>query len=156
VPPSTAFSYISRAFRQTTPHVIGALRLLAASFSPQEINAKAWALYADFRPEVDGWGKRGLVTCEGILALRGAGASAGGERDSLVVPRDVMTDVVKFENVDRGDHVGGVEEVDGQSEHKKPRGLSLEEYEAALDADTTFDDIDLETGLKVGLSIVRV
>jgi len=29
-------------------------------------------------------------------------------------------------------------------DRKKPRSLSLEEYEAALDQDTTFNDIDLD------------
>ncbi len=70
VSPSVAFSYISRSFRQTTPHVIGSLRLLAESFSPQEINKKGWGLYAEFRPIVDGWGKRSELKYATILDLR--------------------------------------------------------------------------------------
>ena len=68
--PSAAFSYISRAFRQTTPYIVGALRLLAESYLPQELNKVGFSLYADFRPTVDGWGKRGEVRCERILSLR--------------------------------------------------------------------------------------
>ncbi|KAJ7638884.1 hypothetical protein FB45DRAFT_415481 [Roridomyces roridus] len=70
VQPSTAFSYIARQLRQTTPHVIGALRLLSQSFTPQEINSRAWGLYADFRPHVTAWGERGEVKCSTILNLR--------------------------------------------------------------------------------------
>jgi len=51
---------------------------------------------------------------------------------------------VKIENADES----GLEapDISGEQEEpdrKKPRGLSLEEYEAALDQDTTFDDVDL-------------
>ncbi|KAF7352722.1 Glutamine synthetase [Mycena venus] len=112
VQPSTAFSYISRAFRQTTPHIIGTLRLLAESFTPQEINAKGWALYADFRPEVNGWGER-------AESLRGK-----------------VDAVVKSEAMQQEDSE--------EPPQKKTRGLTLEEYEAALDQDTTFDEIDLD------------
>ena len=70
VQPSAAFSYISRAFRQTTSWIMGALRLLAESYTPEELNGKAWALYTQFRPEVDEWGKRSEVSCSKILALR--------------------------------------------------------------------------------------
>jgi hypothetical protein len=49
---------------------VGALRLLAESYTPQEINQKAWALYGDFRPPLNGWGKRSTITCESILSLR--------------------------------------------------------------------------------------
>jgi len=49
---------------------MGALRLLAESYTPEELNRKAWALYAEFRPEVNEWGKRSEVSCSKILALR--------------------------------------------------------------------------------------
>ncbi|KAK0490930.1 hypothetical protein IW261DRAFT_1547212 [Armillaria novae-zelandiae] len=68
--PSSPFSYISRSFRQTTPHIIGALRLLAESFTPKELNNKGWALYTEFRPSVNAWGERSEVKCEIILNLR--------------------------------------------------------------------------------------
>ncbi|KAH9045393.1 hypothetical protein EDB85DRAFT_1906407 [Lactarius pseudohatsudake] len=69
--PGAAYGYITRALRQTAPAVLGAMRLLAESYSdPMELNRVGFALYADFRPEVTGWGKRGELMCEVILALR--------------------------------------------------------------------------------------
>ena len=49
---------------------MGALRLLAESYTPEELNGKAWGLYTQFRPEVNEWGKRSEVSCSKILALR--------------------------------------------------------------------------------------
>lgn len=49
---------------------MGALRLLAESYTPEELNGRAWALYTQFRPEVNVWGKRSEVSCSKILALR--------------------------------------------------------------------------------------
>ncbi|TFK55947.1 hypothetical protein OE88DRAFT_1622012 [Heliocybe sulcata] len=69
-PPSSAYSYITRSLRQTTPHIVGAMRLLAESYDPEELNRKGFGLYCDFRPEVGGWGERGEVKCEKILELR--------------------------------------------------------------------------------------
>ncbi|KAF6762290.1 hypothetical protein DFP72DRAFT_1148717 [Ephemerocybe angulata] len=106
VPPMTAFGYISRSFRQNRPYVIGAMRLLAESYSPTELSTKGWSLYTEFRPAVDQWGKRSELSCSKILSLRKEGAP-----DSL-----------------------------------SPATMSLEEYEAALDEDHTFDDVDLDFG----------
>ncbi|EPQ59442.1 hypothetical protein GLOTRDRAFT_91037 [Gloeophyllum trabeum ATCC 11539] len=69
-PPSSAYSYITRSLRQTAPHVLGAMRLLAESYEPDELNRKGFGLYCEFRPEVGGWGERGEVKCETILQLR--------------------------------------------------------------------------------------
>ncbi|KAJ6628697.1 hypothetical protein B0H10DRAFT_1940108 [Mycena sp. CBHHK59/15] len=135
VPPSTAFSYISRALRQTTPHIMGALRLLVESFTPQEINAKAWGLYAEFRPDVKGWGERSEVKCETILALR--------KKTKNVEPTKKAVVAIRIENN------GGLKEegdLNPEPPQKKIRSLTLEEYEAALDQDTTFYNIDLDLG----------
>jgi hypothetical protein len=70
-PPGAAFSYITRALRQTAPAVLGAMRLLAESYDdPMELNRIGFTLYADFRPDVNEWGGRGVVKCETILGLR--------------------------------------------------------------------------------------
>ncbi|KAJ6598982.1 hypothetical protein DFH09DRAFT_1243465 [Mycena vulgaris] len=132
VQPSTAFSYISRALRQTTPYIIGALRLLVESFTPQEINGKAWGLYAEFRPEVNGWGERAEVKCETILALRKKIQGSVEPAGNAVVIIEGST--------------GARAEEDPEPPQKKSRNLSLEEYESALDQDSTFDDIDLDLG----------
>ncbi|KAH0839871.1 hypothetical protein J3R83DRAFT_822 [Lanmaoa asiatica] len=115
--PSTAFSYISRAFRQTTPHIIGALRLLAESYPPQELNKVGFSLYADFRPTVDGWGERGEVRCEHILSLR---KKRGGDY--------------------RRDNQEPIPELSEEPPPKKARAFSLEEYEASLDEGFEFEE----------------
>ncbi|KAG7449117.1 uncharacterized protein BT62DRAFT_1002659 [Guyanagaster necrorhizus] len=94
--PSYPFSYISRSFRQTTPHIIGALRLLAESFAPKELNNKGWALYAEFRPSVNGWGERSEVKCETILSLRNTAVKPA---ETTGASKEVLSslDIVQFE-----------------------------------------------------------
>ncbi|KAF9652180.1 hypothetical protein BDM02DRAFT_3063063, partial [Thelephora ganbajun] len=74
VPPLDAYKYITTSLKQTTPYILGAMRLLAESYEPGELNRKGFSLYCDFRPEIEpgksGWGKRGKVPCEVILRLR--------------------------------------------------------------------------------------
>ncbi|KAJ7590908.1 hypothetical protein C8J56DRAFT_783011 [Mycena floridula] len=121
VQPGSAFSYISRSFRQTTPHIIGALRLLANSFTPQELNVKAWSLYADFRPAGDGWGQRSEVRCDTILGLR--------KPDSGPKPEggETLESLVQYQDSD-------------EPAYKKAKSSSLEEYEDELDQ---WDTVDL-------------
>ncbi|KAF7292392.1 Glutamine synthetase [Mycena chlorophos] len=128
VQPSTAFSYISRALRQTTPHVIGAMKLLLETYTIQEINAKGWGLYADFRPDVNGWGDRAEVRCSTILGLRKARAKV--VEQAPAAPR-IETD-------------SGEDPLSDEPPLKKARGMTVEEYEAALDEDGTFDHVDLD------------
>lgn len=97
-------------------------------------------MYAEFRPDVDGWGKRGEVRCERILSLR--------KKDRSTVAETAMKDeVVKLDvNHDSRATEGPSGIQSGMSEgpgHKKARTMTLEEYEAALDQDDTFDDVDL-------------
>ena len=102
--PGAAYSYITRALRQTAPAVLGAMRLLAESYSdPMELNRAGFALYADFRPEVTGWGKRGELRCEALLALRkkknaGVGDSSAGVETGVTVVSNQS--VVKYETPD--------------------------------------------------------
>ena len=46
------------------------MRLLASTYTPKDLNFKGFSFYADFRPEVNEWGKRGEVRCRTILDLR--------------------------------------------------------------------------------------
>ncbi|KAJ3501177.1 hypothetical protein NLJ89_g9458 [Agrocybe chaxingu] len=137
VPPMSAFSYITRAFRQTLPHVMGSLKLLAESYSSGELNGKAWSLYADFRPKVNEWGKRSEVHCSVILDLR----------------RKIPERSVEQPKAEEGDQQPNVryeasQEVSQhgaeQLEPKKSKTMTVEEYEAILDDDTTFDEVDLD------------
>ena len=102
--PGAAYGYITRALRQTAPAVLGAMRLLAESYSdPMELNRVGFALYADFRPEVTGWGKRGELRCEVLLALRKkqkavlGDSSIGAETGAIDVGHQ---SVVKYETSD--------------------------------------------------------
>jgi hypothetical protein len=115
--------------------------LLADSFPPPELNSKGFGLYAEFRPDVDGWGKRGEVRCEQILSLR--------KKDRSTIAETAMKDEVVKLDVDHNSRAaeGPVGTQSGTSEgpeHKKARTMTLEEYEAALDQDDTFDDVDLD------------
>ncbi|KAF7301739.1 Glutamine synthetase [Mycena indigotica] len=127
VPPSTAFAYISRALRQTAPHIIGAMRLLLDTYSVEEINAKGWGLYADFRPDVSGWGDRAEVRCSTILDLR-------------------QTQTVSQERQQPAVQTTGnlVDQLSEEPSPKRSRVMTLEEYEAALDEDRTFDNVNLD------------
>lgn len=85
------------------------MRLLAETFAPKELNRVGFSLYADFRPHVGGWGKKGELTCSDILALRRATTAT----------------------------------LEGPDLKKQKSGLSVEEYEAALenqDHDGLFSD----------------
>ncbi|KAG7096871.1 hypothetical protein E1B28_004278 [Marasmius oreades] len=126
--PSAAFGYISRSFRQTTPYVVGTLRLLADSYSPQEINNKAWSLYADFRPEVNGWGKRSEVKCLNILDLRKPSSDADPTNGSESADRTPIN--IQYKEVSEES------EPATELESKRRRSSSaVEDYEKALDED---------------------
>ena len=113
--------------RQTTPNIVGAMRLLARSYEPEELNRKGFSLYCDFRPEVEpgnsGWGKRGKVSCEAILRLRkeraGEEGMVGG-LDEGVKANPIVQQIPKVEDEPewgeplpkkpRVDDVGGLDE----------------------------------------------
>jgi hypothetical protein len=111
------------------------LKLLASSFTVQELNSKAWSLYAEFRPAVDQWGKRSEVKCSTILALRKKEASPAEHQVS-----DVQN-IVEFEDQDKTSMDG--KETDLPPEPKRTKTLTLEEYEAALDIDFSYDNLPM-------------
>lgn len=135
VAPGSAFSYITRALRQTTPFIVGALRLLAQSYPPEELNRRGFYLYADFRPEVSGWGGRAEVRCAKILQLRRK------ERVPEEEQKIKVEDVVK---VEEGTSEARQDVTTDEPESKRSRGMTLEEYEAALDAQDIFASVDLD------------
>lgn len=151
--PSTAFSYISRSLRQTTPHVIGAMRLLANSYNPQQLNRDGFSLYAEFRPTVEEWGGRGELRCDKILALRRKIGKQGAGSDQEVTNGEseaTSQTFVKVENVEGA--ASSSAEIEGKEDEpdtKRTRGLSLEEYEAALDQDMSLYDVDLDFNKEV-------
>ncbi|PPQ98513.1 hypothetical protein CVT24_004004 [Panaeolus cyanescens] len=135
--PSSAYSYLSRSFRQTTPHIIGALRLLADSYDEKELNIKAWSLYADFRPSVKEWGKRSEVRYDVILGLRKQKSKQ--EQVSTEANSKMKIPDVRLENAT---HVTQPTPPNDVPPAKKSK-MTLEEYEALLDSDSTFDNVDL-------------
>ncbi|THH32881.1 hypothetical protein EUX98_g1289 [Antrodiella citrinella] len=146
VSPSAAFSYITRTLQQTAPQIVGALRLLGASYAPAELNTKGYALYVEFRPEVDGWGKKNEVKCSKILGLRKKVEGPTMEGPTMDGDGDVVdTDkIVQMQTADEEfDKMANEAE---EPEPKKARGMTLEEYEAALDADDAFNDLDFGIG----------
>jgi len=49
-----------------------------------ELNRMGFTLYASFRPDVSGWGKRGELKCETLLGLRkGPKVEAGLKRENI-------------------------------------------------------------------------
>ena len=87
---------------------MGALRLLAESYTPEELNVKAWALYTQFRPEVNEWGKRSEVSCSKILALRKQQVESLECRPAAKAKEPML--IVG----------GGLEESEGSNPHESP------------------------------------
>ncbi|KAL7282388.1 hypothetical protein ACG7TL_003859 [Trametes sanguinea] len=146
-PPAAAFSYITRALRQTAPHIVGALRLLAASYPPSELNEKGFSLYADFRPASEGWGQKGEVRCSTILALRkaGGGSTEGAHTDTASADRLVKLDPEE-PNAPPGDAPQAEEPAAKKLKlEPKPESQEKDEYDAALDDDALFNDFDLSS-----------
>lgn len=109
------------------------------SFPPEELNKRGFYLYADFRPETNEWGGRGEVRCAAILNLRRKAPRSQAEGTFR------SEDVVKIEEDSSiRSAIGENDEAEKQNT-KKSRGITLEEYEAALDADDSFADVVLDT-----------
>ena len=121
------------------------MRLLANSYGPQELNEKGYGLYAEFRPDVEGWGGRGELRCDKILVLRRKAIPGEITPKTAEVCAEGSTE--GFVNADEPGF--RPPEKSEAPERKKPRGLPLEEYEATLDQDTTFNDVDLDLMLTI-------
>ncbi|KAI9001044.1 hypothetical protein BD414DRAFT_20872 [Trametes punicea] len=145
VAPTAAFSYITRALRQTAPHIMGALRLLAASYSPAELNEKGFSLYAEFRPPSEGWGQKGEVRCSTILALRKPRDEEGEEAS----PADHLDaeQLVKLESMEPEVAPDRAQQAAEPAPKKSKLKCELDhdEYDAALADDTLFTDLDLSS-----------
>lgn len=135
VDPSIPYTYITRSFRQTLPFVIGSMRLLAETYEPAELNAQAYGLYMDFRPDVEsgkkGWGERAEILCKDILKFR------------KVRPK-VEADAISGGNSVEVAGVTRSEDSDKEPPGKKAKSMSVEDYEAALDASTNYDDLKFD------------
>lgn len=107
------------------------------------MNRVGWELYADFRPEVDGWGKRGQVTCDRILDLRKKKRSGDDDHEKTFAGE------MKREEKGGTDmktkpycRASETEDLKAGVEAKPPEATrSVEEYEAALE-DFDADELD--------------
>ncbi|GAA5983283.1 hypothetical protein JCM5350_005867 [Sporobolomyces pararoseus] len=126
--PSKSFAYIRSAFRQQMGSVIGAMRLLANSFEPNELNQKGYGLYLEFRPESDGWGKNAEMKMSTILDLRRFLTHAEPS-PSPAIQEDNESVIVKVEDTDGNAETTKAEEGnegDVEPEKKKVK-LEVEE-----------------------------
>ncbi|WVO13716.1 hypothetical protein L204_101338 [Cryptococcus depauperatus] len=59
VRPSQAYLYITKAFQDHTPNVMGAMKVVAESYDPKDLNQIGSHIYNEFKPDVTEWGQRG-------------------------------------------------------------------------------------------------
>ncbi|KAG8895585.1 hypothetical protein FRB99_000452 [Tulasnella sp. 403] len=118
VDPAEAFGYIQRSFRQTVGAVIGAMRLLAQTFGPGDLNTQGYGLYCDFRPSVEGWGKKSEMRMQTILGLRRAGSGPSGATGEAVANK------TEGGNTTEGEKEAGVREISVPGA-KRRRGTEL-------------------------------
>lgn len=80
------------------------------------------------------------MRCDKILALR---KEMSGDIKREVRSADVMGEEQRnvFIKIEKSEQTE-MSLADVEPNHKKQRGLSLEEYEAALDQDTSFHDVE--------------
>lgn len=73
----SAQAYLEAKFGECLPMVRAAMEELARSMKPDVLAARAFALYAQFRPQipdgVKGWGAKGKLDCAAIRSLGSAG-----------------------------------------------------------------------------------
>ena len=136
--PHTAFDYISRALRQTMPYVVGALKLLAQSFTVHELSRAAWGLYTEFRPSVHEWGGRCEVKCSTILNLRQS--ASGNSQPSSQVDADTF----QLGDEDLGDFTD-VNQASPRKRKKVP-----EEDKVILDKDVPLVNANLDSPAATG------
>ncbi|ORX37955.1 hypothetical protein BD324DRAFT_410162 [Kockovaella imperatae] len=128
VPPSTAYLYITRAFKDYCPHIMGSLKLLADSWTPDELNRLGMHMYNQFKPDTVEWGQRAILECAKILDQMKGPVTADDE-DGPEVPEDLAA----AEQLSPAS--GAAEEVDPEFPVAKRPRMTVEEYEAMLDAE---------------------
>ncbi|WWC65664.1 uncharacterized protein I303_108285 [Kwoniella dejecticola CBS 10117] len=143
VGPGQGYLYITRTFKDYTPHVMGALKLVADSYEPEELNRIAGHLYNDFKPDVVEWGQRGTLELAKILDTVKSPIDVPVEEEE----EDVEDYPVKSDQIDSSPIPQPKEEsplspipetkplAEAVNEKKPKIGLSVEQYEDLLDSD---------------------
>ena len=123
--------------------------MLAESFPPKELNEKGFSLYADFRPDSEGWGQRGEVRCSTILGLRKvSGESAESDGQPATVggaPSCAVDSIVQLEPGESGEAAAADASKEQPSKKPKRETSEPDEYDAALDDDALFGEFDLSS-----------
>lgn len=84
VAPALAARYLHSSLAASAPFVLRAMTLVAQSWTAEELQGrKGWEIYLALRPEVDGWGKKGVVRVDGILALSREAEIEGKAKEEL-------------------------------------------------------------------------
>ncbi len=75
VDPGSVQKYLETKFGESLDAVRQAMKALAGSFPPDELNEVAFELYEKFRPEIAsgarGWGQKGVLDLERVRTLAG-------------------------------------------------------------------------------------
>ncbi|KAJ9112237.1 hypothetical protein QFC22_006321 [Naganishia vaughanmartiniae] len=100
VEPYRAHSYISKNFSQATPHVIGALRILAQSYTTEELQEQGYGMYVSFRPDVAGWGDRAVLYCSNIIDMIPEEKRIDGEVVYEVAEGERKPDIISLDGTD--------------------------------------------------------
>lgn len=83
VDPQSVRRYLEKKFGDALPAARQAMQQLAASFAPEELARKAYALYEDFRPEIPegkkGWGAAGVLNLDKLRRLARQAIEARGK-----------------------------------------------------------------------------
>lgn len=113
---------------------MGALRLLAESYSPTWLNEHGFSLYKDFRPEAERWGERAEMKCARVLALRKEPDDGIANKAELeVTTTGTLGDVEDEDEANKGANGHSKNSEDHEPFAKRVKSMSVEEYEAALD-----------------------
>lgn len=144
VRPSQAYLYIKKNFKDYTPHVMGAFKLIADSYEPEELNRIGLHMYNEFKPDVVEWGQRGALELDKVLEFIKDGENNVKEGDnqgsSVAKPTasssaPVLMPIGATQQLPQGSP-------DDEPVSKKPkRDMTVEEYEAMLDAEYLQGDL---------------
>ncbi|WWD20101.1 hypothetical protein CI109_104575 [Kwoniella shandongensis] len=136
VGPSQAYLYITKTFKDYTPHVLGAMKVVADSYEPEELNRLGLHLYNDFKPDVVEWGQRGILELARVLETVKGPIVTDDEK-----PRIPNTSSPQVPSSDPIDGTLEIKDEPEREEDEEPRRkkvkveMTVEEYEALLDAE---------------------
>ncbi|GMK57676.1 hypothetical protein CspeluHIS016_0405100 [Cutaneotrichosporon spelunceum] len=151
VEPSVGYLYITRALKDFTPHVLGAMQLVANSHEPEELNMAGVGIYSAFKPDVVEWGQRGGVAVADILDQIKTRAGNDEELENQVEGKQEVNDDAEIKPPPTKPPASAGSSLSpapsekeqapdgGEPSAKRQKEMTLEEYEAMLDEDFDAD-----------------